>query len=396
MNAQPVLVVGGGIGGLAAALALARRGRAVRVFELGAEFKEIGAGIQLGPNVYRMFEILGLTEAIERWSVHPDFLIMKDALTGDEVTRIPVGGADFRRRFGGYLYGVIHRGDLHAVLLEACRRESAIQLRENSKVMRFEDPGDRVLLHLENGERVEGCALVGADGLWSKVRAQLFGEAKPRVSGHIAYRAVLPRAEVPGDLWQNNVVLWAGPKTHLVHYPLRRGELYNLVAVFPSDKYEEGWDVFGDPAELEAKFANERPEVQRLLAKINAWKMWVLCDREPIREWSRGRATLLGDAAHPTLQYMAQGANMAIEDGVVLAACAELSGWDFEKAFRWYQDERYLRTARVQITSRYYGDVYHAAGVVRELRNQMLRERPADPNFSGLAWLYDGIKVPSS
>src|SRR5574341_826971 len=166
----PVVVVGGGIGGLAAALALARKERAVRVFEQGTEFREIGAGIQLGPNVYRMFELLGLTGEIERWSVHPDFLVMMDALTGEEVTRIPVGGADFRRRFGGYLYGVIHRGDLHDVLLEACRREPAIQLHEISKGMRFEDPGDRVLLHLENGERVEGCALVGADGLWSKVR----------------------------------------------------------------------------------------------------------------------------------------------------------------------------------------------------------------------------------
>jgi salicylate hydroxylase len=396
MNANPVLIAGGGIGGLAAALALARKGRAVRVFEQGAEFREIGAGIQLGPNVYRMFEALGLTEAIERWSVHPDFLVMMDALTGEEVTRIPVGGADFRRRFGGYLYGVIHRGDLHQVLLDACRKEKRIELLENRKAVRFDDAGDRVILQMQSGETAEGCALIGADGLWSKVRAQLFGEAKPRVSGHIAYRAVLPRAEVPEDLWQNNVVLWAGPKTHLVHYPLRSGRLYNLVAVFHSDKYEEGWDVFGDPAELKAKFANERPEVERLLAKIDVWKMWVLCDREPIREWSRGRVTLLGDAAHPTLQYMAQGANMAIEDGVVLAACAELAGWDFERAFRRYQDERYLRTARVQITSRYYGDLYHAAGVVRELRNQMLRERPPDPNFSGLAWLYDGIRIPAS
>ena len=396
----PVLVVGGGIGGLAAALALARKGLQVRVFEQGSEFKEIGAGIQLGPNVYRMFEVLGLTEAIEGYSVHPDNMVMMDGLTGEEVIRLPVGGAAFRKRFGGYLYGVIHRADLHQVFLDACKGERNVELNVLAKALRFEQDGARVTLHMESGERIEGCALIGADGLWSRVRNQLLGDAKPRVSGHIAYRAVLPRAEVPADLWQNNVVLWAGPKTHLVHYPLRRGELYNLVAVFHSDRYEEGWNVYGDPHELEQKFSSERPEVLRLLAKINAWRMWVLCDREPVREWSRGNVTLLGDAAHPTLQYMAQGANMAIEDAVVLAAYAELSGRDWEKAFRRYQDERYLRTARVQITSRYYGDLYHAAGVVRELRNQFLAPKPGadpgQPSFEGIAWLYDGIKVPTA
>ncbi|HUJ86183.1 MAG TPA: 3-hydroxybenzoate 6-monooxygenase [Burkholderiales bacterium] len=396
----PVLVVGGGIGGLAAALALGRKGVKVRVFEQGSEFAEIGAGIQLGPNVYRMFEVLGLTDAIESYSVHPDNMVMMDGLTAEEVIRLPVGGAAFRERFGGYLYGVIHRADLHQVFLDACKAEKNVELNVLAKALGFEQDGARVTLRMEGGEQVEGCALVGADGLWSRVRNQLLGDAKPRVSGHIAYRAVLPRAEVPADLWQNNVVLWAGPKTHLVHYPLRRGELYNLVAVFHSDKYEEGWNVYGDPQELEQKFSSERPEVKRLLAKINAWKMWVLCDREPVREWSRGRVTLLGDAAHPTLQYMAQGANMAIEDAVVLAAYVELSGRDWEKALRWYQDERYLRTARVQITSRYYGDLYHAAGVVRELRNQFLAPRPgADPDapsFEGIAWLYDGIRVPAA
>jgi len=394
---RPVLVLGGGIGGLAAALALAREGRKVRLFEQGSELKEIGAGIQLGPNVYRMFEVLGLTQAIERWSAHPQNLIMMDALTGEEVTRIPVGGKAFEARFGGYLYGVIHRGDLYQVLLEACRAENNVELNEKRKGASFEDRGDRVVLRMEDGEAIEGECLVGCDGLWSRVRAQILGDGKPRVSGHIAYRAVLPRAEVPGDLWQNNVVLWAGPKTHLVHYPLRRGELYNLVAVFHSDRYEEGWDVYGDTDELQAKFANERPEVRRLLEKIDVWKMWVLCDREPARRWSKGRATLLGDAAHPTLQYLAQGANMAIEDAVVLAAYARISGFDWPRAFRWYEDARYKRTARVQIMSRYYGDAYHAAGVVRELRNDVLAPTPgAAEDFSSVAWLYDGIRVPAA
>ena len=391
----PFLVAGGGIGGLAAALALSRKGYSVRVLEQSSEFKEIGAGIQLGPNVFRMFELLGLTDAITSCAAFPENLVMMDGITGEEVTRVPIGSDAFRQRFGGYPYAVIHRADMHQVYLDACRAEKTIELSVLRKALRYEDRGDRVLLHMEGGEAIEGCALIGADGLWSRVREQLLGDGKPRVSGHIAYRAVLPRAEVPEGLWQNNVVLWAGPKTHLVHYPLRRGELYNLVAVFHSDKYEEGWDTFGDPEELHRKFSDERPEVMALLAKINAWKMWVLCDREPVREWSQGRVTLLGDAAHPMLQYLAQGANMATEDAVVLAACVALSGGNLDGAFRSYQDERYLRTAKVQMTARYYGDVYHAAGVVRELRNGLFAGKAPDPGFSTMAWLYDGIKVPA-
>src|SRR4051812_16531339 len=347
----PFLVAGGGIGGLAVALALSRKGYAVRVLEQSSEFKEIGAGIQLGPNVFRMFELLGLTEAIKGLAAFPENLVMMDALTGEEVTRLPIGSKQFSARFGGYSYAVIHRGDMHRVYLDACAAEKKIELSVSRKAVRYEDKGGSVVLHMEDGEKIEGCALIGCDGLWSRVREQMLGDGKPRVSGHIAYRAVLKREEVPDGLWQNNVVLWAGPKTHLVHYPLRRGELYNLVAVFHSDKYEEGWNTFGDTEELNRKFAGERPEVLALLAKIESWKMWVLCDREPVREWSKGRVTLLGDAAHPMLQYLAQGANMATEDGVVLAACVELSGGNLEAAFKRYQDERYLRTGRVQTTA---------------------------------------------
>lgn len=391
----PFLVAGGGIGGLAAALALSRKGYAVRVLEQSAEFKEIGAGIQLGPNVFRMFEVLGLTDAIKGLAAFPENLVMMDGITGEQITRVPIGSEAFRTRFGGYPYAVIHRADMHRVYLEACKAEKGIELSVLRKAMRYEDKGDRVVLHMEDGEVIEGCALIGADGLWSRVREQMLGDGKPRVSGHIAYRAVLKREEVPEGLWQNNVVLWAGPKTHLVHYPLRRGELYNLVAVFHSDKYEEGWDAFGDPRELHEKFSGERPEVLALLAKIDAWKMWVLCDREPVREWSKGRVTLLGDAAHPMLQYLAQGANMATEDGVVLAACVGLSGGNIEAAFKRYQDERYLRTARVQTTARFYGDVFHVAGVMRELRNAWLGEPSAGPPGQAMAWLYDGIRVPA-
>jgi salicylate hydroxylase len=176
------------------------------------------------------------------------------------------------------------------------------------------------------------------------LRERIVGDGKPRVSGHIAYRAVLPIGEVEEEYRPSSVVLWAGPKTHLVHYPLRRGELFNLVAVFHSDRYEEGWNVFGDTEELDLRFKNAHPTVKLLLAKINQWKMWVLCDREPVRSWTQGRATLVGDAAHPMLQYLAQGAGMAFEDAVVLAHHVAAAGDDYAAAFRAYNEARYLRT----------------------------------------------------
>ena len=385
----PILVAGGGIGGLAAALALARKGRSVHVLESSDDFREVGAGIQLGPNVFRMFELLGLTEAINASAVFPDNLIMRDGLSGEEVTRIPLGDG-FRARFK-YPYAVIHRPDLHQAILEAVRRCPEVRLSASVKVTGFEEAGDRVVVIGENGTGFEGAALIGADGLWSKVRGQMLAEGKPRVSGHIAYRAVIPTPEVPQRLRSNDVVLWAGPKTHLVHYPLRRGELYNLVVVFHSNRYEEGWDTYGDPQELRERFRGQRPEVLEFMAMVNAWKMWVLCDRDPISQWSRGRVTLLGDAAHPMLQYLAQGGCMAIEDAVVLADQVEAANDDFAAAFLAYQRQRYLRTTRVQLTARFYGDIYHAADAVRDLRRQLLSGRTPEQAYDGVAWLYDGI-----
>ena len=206
------------------------------------------------------------------------------------------------------------------------------------------------------------------------MRQHIVGDGKPVVSGHIAYRAVLPTADWPKEYRLPKMIIWGGDKTHLVHYPLRRGELFNLVVVFHSDRYEEGWDTYGDPAELHERFAEKCEPVRTLLKKVNSWKMWVLCDRPPIKNWSKGRITLLGDAAHPMLQYLAQGANMAIEDAVCLANQIEAAGGDYAAAFQKYQELRYLRTARVQLMARVYGEVYHANDVDRELRNKVLRE----------------------
>jgi 3-hydroxybenzoate 6-monooxygenase len=390
LQTSPILIAGGGIGGLAAALVLGRAGHAVTVLEQAAEFGEIGAGIQLGPNIFRMFDHLGLTEHINQVAYFPPAMGMRDVRTGEQVVRVQMGDAA-RAAYGGFAYGVIYRKDLHDVLLNACRALTNVTLRTNAGVASFTQDASGVKTALKNGEQLQGSALIGADGLWSGIRESIVGDGKPRVSGHIAYRAVLKKKDVPPELWSDEVQLWGGEKTHLVTYPLRRGELFNLVAVFHSNKYDEGWDAFGDNSELIERFKHAHPTVRGLLAKINLWKMWVLCDREPVKNWSQGRVTLLGDAAHPMLQYLAQGAGQAIEDAVVLGKAIEHFKGNFEQAFLAYQDKRYLRTARVQLTARFYGDIYHASGVTRELRNSIFQGGKDAAGFAGLKWMYEGI-----
>ncbi len=382
------IVVGGGIGGLAAAVALSRKGFAAHVLEQTSEFREIGAGIQLGPNVFRALDRLGLKQGVMASVWRPGALEMRCALSGERVTRVPLG-APFESYFKE-VYAVTHRADLHAPFLDAARASPLVRLETGRKVVDFEETADGVRVRLADGATVEGSGLIGADGLWSDIRERVVGDGKPLLSGHIAFRAVLKRQDVPEDLWGPDVVLWAGPRTHLVHYPLRRGELFNLVAVFHSDRYEEGWNAEGSAAELLVHFNGQRPEVLRLLEKIETWRMWVLCDREPVKEWSKGRVTLIGDAAHPMLQYLAQGANMAIEDAVQLGEELAASPDDPAAAFKRYQQARYLRTARVQIMSRVYGMFYHAAGPTAELRNQLLGGRTPEQAYQSSAWLYAG------
>jgi 3-hydroxybenzoate 6-monooxygenase len=387
-SSAPFLISGGGIGGLVTAYALARQGFPVRVFEQAPEFREVGAGIQLGPNIFRVLEKIGLKDAILADAHRPPAQEMRDAVTGKLITRVPLDDS-FTERFG-QPYAVTHRHDIHATFLKACQSSNLITLETSRRVDGYEDHGDRVTVTLENDERAEGRALIGCDGMWSKIRDRIVGDGKPRVSGHIAYRAVLKREQVPADLWRPDVVLWAGPRCHFVHYPLRRGELYNLVAVFHSDHYEEGWNAEGSKELLWNHFQGLRPEVLRLLELIDTWRMWVLCDREPIKEWSKGRVTLLGDAAHPMLQYLAQGACMATEDAVILASNVAASPDDPATAFKAYSQERYLRTARTQIMARVYGEFYHARGVSAELRDMAVGGRSIPETYDSIAWLYGG------
>ena len=396
----PVLIIGGGIGGLGAALALSRKGVASHVIEQAAEFKEIGAGIQLGPNVFRMFEVLGITEELNKLAVFPQGLEMRDSMSGKTFVELPVDQKFFEKYHAPY--AVVHRADLLNVIYDACKKHDLITLTTSQKVIGIEETAGGVTARTESGATFRGAALIGCDGLWSTIRSIIVGDGKPTVSGHIAYRAVIPTADWPKEYRINKMILWAGEKTHLVHYPLRRGELFNLVVVFHSDRYDEGWDSYGDPDELHKKFAEKCEPVRTLLKKVEGWRMWVLCDRPPIKDWSKGRVTLLGDAAHPMLQYLAQGANMALEDAVCLAEQAVAHGDDYAAAFKEYQELRYLRTARVQLMARVFGQIYHAEGVNRELRNQILSEWTTQGGID-MSWLYghqphlprvDNVAVP--
>ena len=335
-----------------------------------------------------MLDRLGLGTLIDDVAVYPDDLIVMDGVTAEEVTRIPVGPA-FRERFG-YPYALVHRADLHSALLATCRADPAIELRSGVTLTGFTDTGHGVsATGGRRGAAIDAAALVGADGLWSATRQSIIGDDAPRVSGHITYRAVLPIEEIDKRYRKNAMMLWAGPRNHLVQYPLRGGKLFNLVAVFHSDRYVEGWDRQGSPEELHARFAGNCGIVKDLLAKVDAWRMWVLCDREPARNWSRGHATLLGDAAHPMLQYLAQGACTAMEDAVVLARSVAAMPDDLPRAFDAYAADRYLRTGRCQVMARIYGGFYHAEGVVRELASGFLRGRTVADSYDSLAWLYD-------
>lgn len=390
---DPVLVVGGGIGGLgtALALALARAGVPVRLFERAPEFREVGAGIQLSPNVFPMLDRLGIRAAVERDAVWPGRLSLRCALHGHEIAGLSLDG--MATRFGSP-YAVTHRADLHRVLLEACRAEPGISLETGRTVVVFIEDAAGVTLRLEDGEAVRGSALIGADGLWSRTRQVVIGDGRPASAGHIAYRAVVPMESLPEAMREPNIVVWAGPQLHLTHYPVRRGELMNLVAVFHSNHYVEGWDQTGDSRLLWRHFDRTRPEVQEMLSRIETWRYWVLCDREPVRGWSRGRVTLLGDAAHPMLQYLPQGTGMALEDAVCLADQMRRCEGDVPRALAEYEDLRILRTGRAQTMARIHGEIYHAAGVRAELRDQWLAGHDPVQAQEAMAWLYERPRWP--
>ena len=387
MAAKHILIAGGGIGGLAAALGLAQKGYRCIVLEKAAELGEIGAGIQLAPNAFHAFDYLGVGDAARGMAVYIDELRLMDALTAQPITTIPLGEA-FRSRFGNP-YAVVHRGELHRVFLDACRASELVTLRTSAEVVDYEYAPGQVAALLAGGERVHGDALIGADGLWSRIRRRVVGDGPPRVSGHTTYRSVIPVEDMPEDLRWNAATLWAGPRCHIVHYPLSGWKLFNLVVTYHNDAPEP---VAGKPVTLEEVrrgFEHVHPMIRRVIECGVDWKLWVLCDRDPVLTWTDGPVALLGDAAHPMLQYFAQGACMAMEDAVCLAAELDGAGDDLPAALRRYEQQRRLRTARVQLQSRAIGEhVYHPEGAHAALRNEIMGTRSPEEWYGIVAWLY--------
>jgi 2-polyprenyl-6-methoxyphenol hydroxylase-like FAD-dependent oxidoreductase len=385
-NDLPILVAGGGIGGLATALGLARYGRRVVVLEKASSLREIGAGIQLGPNAFHACDFLGVGDAARAKAVLIEHLRLMDAVSGGEICRIDLGD-DFRRKFGNP-YAVVHRGDLHGLFLQACRQEPAIQLCVDSEVVSYEQEGASLTVSLSSGDRVRGSLLVAADGLRSRIRAAVVGDGAPRVSGHATYRSVIPTEHMPEDLRWNAATLWAGPKCHIVHYPLSGWKLFNLVVTHHNDASEPVAGVSVDRETVERAFAHVHPQARQIIGRGSDWKLWVLCDRDPVENWIDGRVVLLGDAAHPMMQYFAQGACMAIEDAASLSHALGTIA-DIDQALLHYQDRRLLRTARVQLQSREIGfHIYHAAGAHALLRNAIMGAKSQEEWHDSLDWLY--------
>lgn len=382
-----VVVVGGGIGGLSAAFALSRLGLKVRVLERAKEFGEVGAGLQLAPNCTRILDDYGLLDAAKASGVVPDRMVMRDAVDGDELTALDL--RDLEREYG-FPYLVIHRSDLHALFLEACR-DAGVELRTEQRVVAYGQDAEKATANTESGTVHEAAVVLAADGLHSVAR-KLFVDDEPVSSAYVAYRGTVPIAEVGHPVDLSEVVVYVGPHCHFVHYGLRGGALLNQVAVFRSPKALAGQDDWGTPDELDAAFTRTCDFVQQRLPHMWRDKWWRMFDRDPIDTWVDGRIALLGDAAHPPLQYMAQGAIMAIEDGWVLAEHAKRlragnGVIDWAAALSAYEAVRSEHCRRVLDTARTWGDLWHLDGRQREQRNMLLRARAVD-DYSFTDWIY--------
>ncbi|WP_245607064.1 FAD-dependent monooxygenase [Pseudonocardia spinosispora] len=383
---SPFLVIGGGIGGLAAALALARAGHRTRVLERAPEFGEVGAGLQVGPNASRVLDRLGVLDAVTTHAFFPTRLTLRDALTGERLTSLATGDA-FRELFG-YRYFVAHRADLHRTVLTACEETGLVELLPDKEVLEVRPRRGGAVVRCADGSEYSTYALVAADGVHSPTRRLLIGDGAPTDSGYVAYRGTVPMevlARHGGLPEPDGMVIWAGPGLHLVQYPVRRGELCNQVATIDTRRYTEH---AGDlTAQLRAAFDQACPDVRTGIQLMDTTRRWSLLDRPPATGWSQGAITLVGDAAHPMLQYLAQGACQAIEDSVALADSVDEHPDDIAAAFRAYEARRAPRTARVQSTARDWGEVLHVDGIGGRLRAALLADR-AEDDYQAVEWLY--------
>jgi len=388
---QPIVIAGGGIGGLAAALRCAAPEAMVHVIERAQAFSEVGAGIQIGPNVTRILKAWGLDNAVQSVAAFPDFLRIRQAHSGAQTGQLRLGVTAVARY--GAPYATVHRADLHGVLLQAVQEQTRVQLILNQDVTGYAQHTDGVSVQLANGEPMMAKALVGADGLWSKLRAQMLGDTAPHFTGHLAYRAMLLQSELPAALRTQSVTVWMGPRLHVVQYPVRRGELLNLVAIVhgppPSDMTL--WDHAAIAADLARALGDVCGDLKALIEAVPAWRLWPLCDRVPMRgahQQAQGAVALLGDAAHPMRPYMAQGAGMAIEDADALGQCLAMPGADVPAKLAHYAQLRWQRNARVQQRAIRNGRIFHAQGLLRWGRDTSMRL--LGEGLLDVPWLYGG------
>lgn len=386
---KQILIAGGGIGGLAAALACSRAGWPVRLVERTREFGEVGAGIQMGPNVVRQLQAWGLESELNQVAAFPEMLRVRSANSGQELGRLRLGERT-RTRYGAP-YATIHRADLHELLLGAVQQQGDVELHLNQWLESFVDNGAGVQMLTLDGLQLEGQALIGADGLWSTVRHHMLQDGDPRVTGHLAYRALIAQRDLPARLRSQKVTVWVGPDLHVVQYPVRRGHWLNVVAIVQGQVEGEvdDWDHATHASDLQAAMGATCSRLQDLVGAIENWRLWALCDRPPMagaHEQARGRVALLGDAAHPMRPYMAQGAGMALEDAACLQRMLALPEQPMAERLQRYAQERWKRNARVQARSIRNGEIFHAKGLVRwgrDLAMSMLGERLLD-----VPWLY--------
>ncbi|QYY34219.1 FAD-dependent monooxygenase (plasmid) [Cupriavidus pinatubonensis] len=384
-NELPIIVSGGGIGGLACALALAQKRFRVLVCEQAPRFGQVGAGLQVAPNALSVLDALGVGAEIKRQALLIQQMLMMDGISGEPVGVIPCG-SEFQQRFCNP-YAVAHRADVHSALLEACDQHPLVELRTDTRIVRYEQYGDVVTITTDAGVTLHGAALIGADGVHSKIRQQLIGDGDSVPIGAVIYRALVPVSRMPRELQHPYPTLWTGPDAHLIYYPVRDWSEFNVGATVRTSDSEvrEGE---ASPEEAAAAFADWAPEPRRVLSLAPVFQRYVLRQRAPVANWTDGRVTLLGDAAHPMVQYIAQGAAMALEDAISLATELDAADGACGQAFQRYQDVRIVRSARVQISSLMLDRIYHAGGVERLVRNSVFEGRTPSEYYDRLAWLF--------
>ncbi|WP_413376559.1 FAD-dependent monooxygenase [Alkalihalobacillus sp. 1P02AB] len=387
---KDVLVIGGGIGGIAAALASAEAGHKTKIFEQASQFGEIGAGIQMGPNAMAVLERFGVADEIAKVAVFPKRLVLKDVYTAKELASLDLGD-EFKAKYG-FPYIVLHRSDLHHVLLEKAKSNDLIELVNDQVIENVTQDEASVTVTNRNGESFVGKAVIGADGLWSKTRKH-FIQDEAICSEYVAYRGTVPIKEISNDAAMDDVIMWIGPNLHVVQYPVRKGELYNQVVVFKSPHYNPNSDDWGTPDEMDQVFAGCHTLVENALSFIQRQIRWPMYDRLPLENWTDRKFTLLGDAAHPMLQYLAQGGCQALEDAACLANMLHEYDENFEQAFLAYQKERIPRTSKVQSSARMWGEIIHAVDPAAILLRNALLETKEGKDFEMVDWLYDYKKT---